>query len=78
VHLGGGLAGVWSQDASGVLDQAALERNRCSQEQGVEDGAVEAFTDVRASGDDQQGRATRGGAQPGERGGAGFGAHPAA
>jgi hypothetical protein len=39
VDLGRILAGVGAQDASGVLDEAAFDGDRCSEEQGVECGS---------------------------------------
>lgn len=42
-----------------VLNQAALERDRCSQEQRVQGRAVEAVADVRAGRDDEQRLVTR-------------------
>lgn len=50
VHFGSGLAVVGMQDASDLLFEGAVERGRCSQEQGAEDRAVEAFADVLAGG----------------------------
>ena len=41
VHLGGLLARMRSEDAAGVLDETAFERNRPCQEQGVGCGTVE-------------------------------------
>ena len=55
VDLGSGLAWICTQDPAGVLDKAAFEGQRSGEEQGVQDGAVEAFADVRAGRDDQEG-----------------------
>lgn len=78
VDLGGGLAGVRSQDSAGVLDEPAFERDRSGEEQGVERGAVEAFADVGTGGDDEQRRTVRSRSELGVGGGAGLGAHTAA
>ena len=56
MYLGGALAHVWAQDAADVLDEAPLECDRRGQEQCVQDRAVEAFTDLGAGRDDEQGR----------------------
>lgn len=54
VHFGGVLAGVGAQDPAGVLHQPALERDGGGEDEGVQGGAVEAFTGVRAGRHDQQ------------------------
>lgn len=48
VNLGHRFPGPWPKDATGVLHQAAAERDRRAEEERVEDRAVEAFADVRA------------------------------
>jgi hypothetical protein len=53
VDFGGGLAGVGPQDTAGVLYEPAFEGDGCGEEEGVDCGAVEAFADVGAGGDDQ-------------------------
>lgn len=45
VCLGGGLAGMGAQDAAGLLDQPSFEGDGCGEEEGVQDGAVEALAD---------------------------------
>jgi hypothetical protein len=54
--LRGVLAGIGAQDAAGVLDEPSLERDRRGEEQGVEGGAVEALSGIRAGGNGQQRR----------------------
>jgi hypothetical protein len=78
VDLGGGLAGVGSEDPAGILDEPAFEGDRCDEEEGVESGAVEAFANVGAGGDDKQRRPVGRVLQPGVGGGVGFGARAAA
>src|ERR1035437_3910153 len=56
VDLGGVLARVCSQDATGVLDQSSFEGDRGGQKQGVEHWAIEPLTDVRACRPDQEWR----------------------
>jgi len=77
VNLGGGFPGVGPQDASGVLDESAVEGDGGGEEQGVQRGAVEAFADVGADGADER-RSRGAGLEAGEGSGAGFGTHPAA
>src|ERR1035441_2862120 len=78
VDLGGGLAWAGSQDAPGVLDEASFERHRRGEEQGVQWGAVEAFTGVGPGGHGQQRWLAGLRLETGEGGGPGFGAHSAA
>jgi hypothetical protein len=78
VDFGGFLAGVGAQDPSGVLDEPSFPPDRGGEEQGVQDRAVEALAGVRPGRDDEQRRAAWLRPQPGERGGAGPGAHAAA
>src|SRR5215467_11319095 len=77
VDFGGVLAGIGAQDPAGVLDEPSFECDRCGEEKGVEDWAVEAFADVRTGGDHQQRRPVRLRLQAGEGGCACFGAHAA-
>jgi hypothetical protein len=55
VDFGGGFAVAGAQDASGVLDEPALEGDGGGEEQGVEGGAVEAFPRVRPGRDGLEG-----------------------
>src|ERR1019366_2330969 len=78
VDLGGGLAWAGSQDAPGVLDETSFERDRRGEEQGVQWGAVEAFTGIGPGGHGQQRWLAGLRLETGEGGGPGFGAHSAA
>ena len=78
VDLGGGLAGVGAQDPAGVLDEAAFECDWRGEEQGVQDRAVEALTDVGAGGDYKQRWSVSFGLQAQEGSCACFGTHAAA
>ena len=53
VDLGSLFARVGAEDAACVLNEASLERDRPREEQGVEGGAVEAFTDEVARRNDE-------------------------
>jgi hypothetical protein len=54
VNLDDFLAGIGPKDPPDVLDQTALEGDRCGEEHRVERGAVESLPHVRTGGDDQQ------------------------
>lgn len=54
VYLGGGLAWVFPQHSACVLDEQAVERNGHGQEERVEIGRVEPFSDIGSSADHGQ------------------------
>lgn len=51
VDLGRCLARVYAQDPSGVLDEPALEGQRCGEEQRVQGRAIETFANIRTGSD---------------------------
>jgi hypothetical protein len=54
VNLDDFFAGVGPKDPPDVLDQTALEGDRCGEEHGVERGAVESLPYIRTGSNDQQ------------------------
>ena len=61
VDGGGVFSGAGSGDAADVLNAAAFEGDGGGEEQGVEGGAIEAFTDERAGAEGDQERGRSGG-----------------
>src|SRR5215212_6070580 len=78
MHLGGGLAGERPQNATGVLHEAALERDGGCEEESVEGRAVEALADVGAGGYHEQLWSVGFWFETREGGGPGLGPHAAA
>src|SRR4029079_2801175 len=77
VNLGGLLAGICAQDASGVLDKPSLKRDRSGKEQRVQCGAIESLADEMARSPDHTRRAAVGRSESLHSGGTLAGAHPA-